>query len=148
MTTALTSPDANFRLNPEALEFVEVYLSNLNIEQTANELQISVERATDLLKQKEVQRFMDTIFLEQGYMNRFKLASILEKVVESKLEEAEESGVYTGKDLVEVLTLIHKIQMDHVKVSRESAPGKQTNVQVNNYGDNLGSLIDRIVKGE
>jgi hypothetical protein len=38
--------------------------------------------------------------------------------------------------------------MDHSKIMQENAPSKQTNVQVNNYGDNLGSLIDRIVKGE
>lgn len=148
MTTAITNPNETFRLNPEALEFVETYLSCLDVDQTANVLGINRETAVDLLKQKEVQRFMDTVFMEQGYMNRFKLSSILEKVIESKLEEAEETGIYSGKDLIDILTLVHKIQMDHAKVHREQAPSKQTNVQVNNYGDNLGNLIDRIVKGE
>lgn len=148
MTTAIANPSETFRLNPEALEFVEVYLQNLDLDQTANSLGIPRETAVELIKQKEVQRFMDTIFMEQGYMNRFKLSGILEKVIESKLEEAEESGVYTGKDLIDVITLLHKMQMDHAKIQRDSAPAKQTNVQVNNYGDNLGSLIDRIVKGE
>lgn len=148
MTTAITNPDETFRLNPEALEFVQTYLSCLDVDQTAESLGIKRETAVDLLKQKEVQRFMDTIFMEQGYMNRFKLSGILEKVIDSKLEEAEETGVYSGKDLIDILTLMHKIQMDHAKVHREQAPSKQTNVQVNNYGDNLGGLIDRIVKGE
>lgn len=147
MTTALTNPDENYKLNPEALEFVEVYLSTLNLNETANALSISREDAAGYLRQKEVQRFMDTIFMEQGYVNRFKLTSLLDTVIESKLEEAEETGVYSGKDLIDILTLMHKIQMDHHKV-QETGPSKQTNVQVNNYGDNLGSLIDRIVKGE
>lgn len=148
MTTALTNPEESYRLNPEALAFVEVYMSNLSLDETAQELQISKEDAAGYLKQKEVQRFMDTIFIEQGYMNRFKLTGLLETVIQSKLEEAEETGVYTGKDLIEILQFMYKIQSDHVKREEEKSPSKQTNVQVNNYGDNLGSLIDRIVKGD
>lgn len=148
MTTALTNPDESYRLNPEALAFVEVYMTNLDLGETAQALQISKEDAAGLLRQKEVQRFMDTVFIEQGYLNRFKLTGLLETVIQSKLEEAEETGVYTGKDLLDILQFMYKIQSDHVKREEEKGPSKQTNVQVNNYGDNLGSLIDRIVKGE
>lgn len=148
MTTALTHPDDTYKLNPEALDFVQTYLSCLNVSEAAETLGITKEEATKYLNQREVKRFMDTIFMEQGYMNRFKLSGILETVIQSKLEEAEETGVYTGKDLVDVLTLMHKIQMDHSKLAKEVAPVSQKNVQVNNYGDgNLGSLIEQIVKG-
>lgn len=147
MTTALTNPDEQYRINPEALAFVETYLSTLSVDETAKTLQISREEAVSYLKQKEVQRFMDTVFMEQGYMNRFKLTALVDKVIESKLEEAEETGVYSGKDLMDVLEFMHKMQTDHAK-RQDNSPSKQTNVQVNNYGDNLGGLIDRIVKGE
>lgn len=147
MTTALTNPDEQYRINPEALAFVETYLSTLSVDETAKTLQISREEAVGYLKQKEVQRFMDTVFMEQGYMNRFKLTALVDKVIESKLEEAEETGVYSGKDLMDVLEFMYKMQNDQSK-REDKTPGKQTNVQVNNYGDNLGGLIDRIVKGE
>lgn len=148
MTTALTNPDDTYKLNPEALDFVQTYLACLNVDEAADSLGISREEAAGYLNQREVKRFMDTIFMEQGYMNRFKLSGILETVINSKLEEADETGVYSGKDLVDILTLMHKIQMDHAKIAKETAPGTQNNVQVNNYGEgNLGSLIEQIVKG-
>lgn len=147
MSSALTT---DVKINPEALEFVQNYLSCLNIDEAAEMTGISHQDAVEFLKNKEVKRFVDTVFLEQGYLNRFKLVGILDKIVESKLQEAEETGVYSGKDLIDILTLIHKIGMDHAKIAQDpnNTPSKQTNVQVNNYGDNLGSLIDRIVKGE
>ena len=145
--TNITQSTESYALAPEALEFTEVYLQTLDLEQTAKALDISKEQAATFLNKREVKRFIDTVFAEQGYMNRFKLTGLLEKVIESKLEEAEETGVYTGKDLVDILTLMHKIQMDHAKVNAENGPSKQTNVQVNNYGDNLGKLMERIVTG-
>lgn len=148
MSTALTNPDDTYKINPEVLEFVQTYLSCLNIDEAAQAMSIPREDAVAYLNQKEVKRFMDTVFMEQGYLNRFKLAGLLETVIESKLEEAEETGVYTGKDLIDILTLMHKISMDHSKI-QNAKPDNQTNVQVNSYGDNnLGSLIDKIVKGE
>ena len=147
MATALTDPDQIFKLNPEVLDFVQNYLSCLNIDEAASMQGISREEAVACLNNKEVKRFMNTIFMEQGYMNRFKLVGLLETVIQSKLEEAEETGVYTGKDLVDILTLMHKIQMDHHKAESAKVAETQNNVQVNNYGDNLSGLIEKIVKG-
>lgn len=143
-TTALTDPNVTYSINPEFLEVVQTYLTTLSVDDTAEALAISKEDVIDCLKNKEVKTFINTVFLEQGYMNRFKLAGLLNTIIESKLEEAEESGIYTNKDLLEILTLVHKIQMDYAKMEQVSV--KQTNVQVNNY-NNLGSLIDRIVSG-
>lgn len=148
MANAITTPEENYRLNPEALEFVQVYMANFSLEETMDALDISREDAVYMLKQKEVQRFLDTVFYEQGYMNRFKLMKVLDKVVESKLEEAEESEVYSGKDLIEILKLIHTIQMDNRKADKDNVPGKQNNVQINSYGENLGTLMERIINGE
>lgn len=149
MSTALMSPDQTYKINPEALEFVQTYLSCLDLDEAANQLNITKDEASYFLNQKEVKRFIDTVFLEQGYMNRFKLSSILEDVIKSKLEEAAETGIYSGKDLIDILKFMHTMHMDHAKLMVEG-PKNQTNVQVNNSfgGDNLGSLIDRIIRGE
>ena len=151
MTQAIAQTTQSFKLSPEALEFTNVYLSCLDISETAKELGISREEAAGFLRKKEVKKFIDTVYMEQGYMNRFKLSAVLDKIIESKLAEALETEVYTGKDLLEVLTLAHKIQMDQAKIQKEEAPTRQTNVQVNNnnsFGENLGSLIDRVIQGE
>lgn len=135
-------------ISPEALEFTNTYLTTLDLEITAQELGISLEQASNYIEKAEVKKFINTVFLEQGYMNKFKITSLLEKIIVSKLEEAEETGIYSNKDLMEIVKLLHTIHMDHSKAERENSPSKQTNVQVNNYGDNLSSLVDRVIQGE
>jgi hypothetical protein len=76
------------------------------------------------------------------------LVGLLNKIIDSKLTEAEETGIYSNKDLLDILQTLHKINMDHEKLNAEKSPSKQTNVQVNNYGENLSSLLDRLVRGE
>lgn len=140
----LATTQESCKIDPESLAFVDVYLRHLDINETAEELNLSTTEVVDMLKKPEIKRFIDNVFIEQGYLNKFKLVSILDRIIESKLEEAEESGVYSGKDLVEILTLMHKIHMDH---SKQNVPSTQTNVQVNNNYGNLGTLIERIVNG-
>lgn len=142
----LTNPNETFSLSPEALAFTDVYLNTLDINETAKELEIPVEDATKFLAKKEVKRFIDTIFLEQGYMNKFALKGLLETAIKSKLEEAEETGVYTNKDLLDIVKLMHDMRKDELKLlEAQQAIGQQTNVQVNSYGDNLSSLISQLV---
>lgn len=135
------NPQESYKLSPEALEFTQVYLSNLNIRETANILDISIDEVNTFLRKKEVKRFLDNVFLEQGYTSRFKIKDVLTTIVESKLEEAEETGVYTGKDLLDVL----KMLMDLRKQETPQEAPQQTNVQINN---NLSSLISDLVNAE
>jgi len=147
-TNTLTDPDNNFKLSPEALDFTNVYLSTLDIVETAKQLEISPEEATSFLRKKEVKRFIDTIFLEQGYMNKFKLKGLLETAIESKIEEAIETGIYTSKDLFDLIKLMQDIRKDELKLLEVQQPTNQTNVQVNSYNDNLSSLIGKLVNPE
>ncbi len=82
-------------------------------------------------------------------MNRFKLVGLLGDIINSKLEEAAESGVYTNKDLLDVLKLMHEIRKDEIKLleMREgSSGGTQNNTQINNYGnDSLSALINNLM---
>ena len=92
-------------ISPEALEFTNTYLTTLDLEITAQELGISLEQASNYIEKAEVKKFINTVFLEQGYMNKFKITSLLEKIIVSKLEEAEETGIYSNKDLMEIVKL-------------------------------------------
>ena len=145
LVEAQQNPVAEYKLSPEALQISETYLSCLDITATAKNLDITVEEVTLFLNKKEVKRFLDQIFLSQGYMNRHKLSGILDKVIDSKLEEAEETGIYTNKDLLDVLTLISKIRQDELKILQANDKiGTQTNIQVNDASasSNLGKLIE------
>ena len=76
--------------------------------------------------------------------------------VERKLEEAEESQIYTNKDLADLLQKAHKMRMDEIKAMAELEKAKsssiknQTNVQINSempFGQgNYGKLMEKLLK--
>jgi phage baseplate assembly protein W len=96
--------------------------------------------------------------MDSGYRNRFKLAETLDKLIDQKLEEAEESEIYTNKDLADLLMMQHKIRMDEVKAQTESEKAKngniktQNNVQINTevpFGQgNYGNLMKKLLEAE
>ena len=55
-----------------------------------------------------------------GYRNKNNIASVLDEMIQSKLEEAQESGVYSSKDLADLLQMAHKMRMDEIKAQAES----------------------------
>ena len=55
------------------------------------------------------------MYLDTGYRNRNNIASLLDNIIASKLEEAEETGIYSKKDLSDLLTIAHKMRMDEIK---------------------------------
>lgn len=146
-------PDEQYYLSPESLQIVDTYLSCMNIDTTAQELGLDRQEVVNYLSKNEVKRFIGTVFLDQGYANRFKLQDVMEKIIESKLEEAEETEIYSSKDLVDILTLQHKITMEHMNMeiklieAQNKVPANQTNVQVNSYGDNFSNLLEKIING-
>ena len=96
------------------------------------------------------------MYLATGYRNRFKLANALDDIIERKLEEAEESQIYTNKDLADLLQMAHKMRMDEIKAMAELEKAKsssiknQTNVQINSempFGQgNYGKLMEKLLK--
>ena len=136
---------------PEDLEVLNAYLVCTNINETVRETGLPKDRVVAILNKREVKQVIDTVFLEQGYMNRFRMRDILDEIIESKLEEARETEEYTNKDLVDILALVHKISNDERKLQNEreklSKPTNQTNVQINDYGQNYGNLLERILDG-
>lgn len=149
--------EEDFNISPEHLEFAKTYLQTLSLEQTATYLGIPIEDATKMYRHKDVKTLIDTAFMESGYMNRHKLVNLMEKIIDSKLEEAQESEIYTDKDLVDLLEKMHKMRMDEMKaqsklmeleIQKNKKESPRTAVQVNNNTTNYGSLVDRILEGE
>ena len=96
------------------------------------------------------------MFLDTGYRNRFKLGQALDTLIEKKLEEAEESEIYSNKDLADLYALAHKMRMDEMKAQTELEKAKasqiktQNNVQINAevpFGQgNYGELMKKLLK--
>lgn len=134
-----------YKLDPEALEFTDVYLGTLDLEDTCRTLEITTEVGASFLRQKDVKRFIDQVFMEQGYFSRFKIQKVLNDIVNEKLEEALETGITTKYDLLDVIKMIQSLKESEHKMQQQTTNNKTTNIQ-NNYGNNLGSLMEKIKK--
>lgn len=133
-------------LAPENFDIANAWLTYGSIDEVAEQLMIPRHEVAVALNKAEVKRYLDAVYLDAGYRNRNKLASLMDRMIDAKIEEAEESGIYSKKDLVEILTLAHKMRMDEIKASKE-IPETTTNVNIANFGGGAyGDLMERLIK--
>jgi len=144
------------KMSPEGLEIANAYLELGNIQSVCMRLKIDENTAQEFLGKREIKAYIDQVYLDTGYRNRFKLASTLDDIIERKLDEAEESQIYTNKDIADLLSMAHKMRMDEIKAMAELEKAKasniknQTNVQINSelpFGQgNYGKLMEKLLK--
>jgi molybdenum cofactor biosynthesis enzyme len=140
-------------ISPEGLDVANKYLEIGSIDATAKAMCISPDKVVDLLNKTEVKRYVDSVYLDMGYRNRNKIAEIMGEMIESKLEEARDSEIYSSKDLADLLQMQHKMRMDEIKVQNDANNQNiknQTNVQINDAGfgvGNYGKLMEKLLKG-
>jgi len=151
MATQILNPDEEWKMSPEMQAVAESYLVTSDIRLTAQDLGIPKEKVTYYLNKPECKRFIDTIFLEQGYLNRHRLQDIMSEVMELKLEEMRESEMGSSKDIADLVMMLHKMRMDEAKTAGvgPAAPTTQTNVQINNgagFGENYNALLEKLIK--
>lgn len=153
MSTEIANPEEAYKISPEALEVASTYLELHDTKETALVLGIEPEKVNYYLRKPDVKRFIDTIFLEQGYMNRGKIQEVMDKLFEIKVEEMEDSEMGTKKDIVDLLTLQHKMRMEEIKALKDAQPAgthvkNQINVQQNapSFGTNYDSLVSALNK--
>lgn len=130
---------------PEWLEVANSYLITRSAQSTADNLAIPLHTVIECLARKDVRDYLNQIYLDTGYRNRDRLGQVLDKMIDAKLEEAEETGIYTSKDLLEIIALVHKMRMEELK----NAPveiKQQTNVQINDAsGTNYSKLMETLL---
>lgn len=133
-------------LTPECLDIANAYLTYGSAEETARQLQVPQEQVVHLLERKDVKDYITGIYLDRGFRNRHKIGQVLDEMINSKLEEAQESGIYTSKDLLELLQFAHKMRMDEIKAeSNHSGP----TVNIANFGHgNYGQLMERLLSND
>ena len=142
-------------ISPEGLEIANCYLQFGNIRAVTEFMGVSEDKVVELLNKREVKRYIDTVYLDLGYRNKNNIGSLLDEMIQSKLEEAQETGVYSSKDLADLLQMAHKMRMDEIKAQAEllkaesSQIKNQTNVQINEslpFGQgNYGKLMEKLL---
>ena len=145
------------KMSPEGLEVANTYLQLGNITEVCQELSLDENTVSEFLNKREIKQYIDQVYLDTGYRNRFKLANTLDNIIEEKLAEAEESQIYTNKDLADLLQMAHKMRMDEIKAMAELEKAKtpaykQTaNIQINElpFGQgNYGRLMEKLLVEE
>ena len=79
------------RISPEGLEVANAYLELGNIPAVCARLKVQENEVSEVLAKREVKGYIDQVYLDTGYRNRFKLAEALDDLIDRKMEEAEES---------------------------------------------------------
>ena len=144
-------------ISPEGMEVANSYLTLGNIKGVCEYLSVSENKVVDILNRREVKKYIDTVYLDTGYRNKNNIGTLLDEMIQSKLEEAQESGVYSSKDLADLLQMAHRMRMDEIKAQAElekasaSSIRNQTNVQINEgvpFGEGIyGKLMDKLLNG-
>lgn len=146
------------QLAPEALEVANAYLQLQDARAVATELGLPVEVVTDQLGRREVKRYIDQVFFDTGYNNRFLMRRAMDALIKQKFAELDESQTGSSKDIAELLQLSHKMSMDLLdreiqleKIrSQPGGPQKQVNVQINEGldGSKYSQLVQRLISGD
>ena len=141
-------------ISPEGLDVANAYLQFGNIRAVCEFLSLPEYKVAEMLGTREVKKYIDTVYLDTGYRNRDTLGRLMDDIIHKKLEEAEETDVYSSKDLVDILHLAHKMRMDelNLQIKHDSSSTNiknQTNVQVNGLGhdgSNYGKLMKELME--
>jgi DNA-binding CsgD family transcriptional regulator len=155
MTTHL--PAETVRISPEALEVANAYLQLNDARLVAQELDLDPETVTNLLARREVKTYIDSVFFDSGYNNRFLMRRAMDALIKQKFQELEESQTGSTKDIAELLQMSHKMSMDLLdreiqleKARTATGPQKQVNVQINEGldGSKYSQLVQKLITGE
>jgi hypothetical protein len=153
-TLPTNTPAEIIDISPEALEVANCYLQNQSIPKVADDLGIPVEVVTQYLARREVKSYIDSVFMDLGFNNRFKLRRAMDALLAKKFQELDEAGIGSNKDIAELMALSHKMSMEEMdrqialKKLEQGGPKMQTNIQINENGSNYGSLIERLINNQ
>lgn len=152
------APAEVLNIAPEALEIANCYLQCQDARAVAEELEMSVDVVSNYLARREVKAYINQVFFDMGFNNRFKMRRAMDAILAKKFSEMEEADTGSSKDIAELMALSHKmsielldreIQLEKLRTER-SGPTNQVNVQINEGGDGTkyGALISKLMGGD
>ena len=135
LNDALSAPE----LDPQHLVVANEILSGKSIPQISEMTGLSNDQVTAIAERGEIKRYVDSVYMSQGYLNRVRRMQVINRVIDEKMAEAAETGVFSKRDLLDWLKLLNDMDRD----SRPKAP--TTAVQVNNHTNNYSSLMQDLL---
>lgn len=132
-------------LTAEILDITQLYIDcGLSMQETADRAGLSLQEVSETISHPQAKAYINDVYLDTGYRNRAKIGLLLDKIIESKIEDAEETEQWSDMDLAELLKLAHKIRMDEAKLD---SPNTQVNIA--NFGDsNYANLVQKLLNGK
>lgn len=125
-------------LDPVVLALANDYLSGKGVGEIADEYGISEDRVTAVIEKKEVKNYIDSVFATQGYLSRIKRINLINQVIDQKIQEAVETGIYSKKDLLDWMK--HLQEVETALKPKQSGPAVA--VQINNYDKLMKDLME------
>ena len=125
-------------LDPVMLALANDYLSGKGIDELADEYGISEDRVTSVIEKKEVKNYIDSVFATQGYLNRIKRINLINAVIDQKIQEAVETGIYSKKDLLDWMKHLQEVETG----LKPKTQGPAVAVQINNYDKLMRDLME------
>lgn len=157
LPTTNVAPAEVLEISPEALEVANCYLQLQDARAVASELDIAPEMVARILGRREVKAYVNQVFMDMGFNNKYKMRSLMDTLIKKKLTDMEEAQVGSSKDISELIALSHKMSMELMdkeialeKVRAESSLKSQVNVQINEGlgdGTKYGALISKLLAG-
>jgi len=126
-------------LDPVVLALANDYLSGKAVHEIAEEYGISEDRVTAVIEKKEVKNYIDSVFATQGYLNRIKRINLINSVIDQKIQEAVETGIYSKKDLLDWMKHLQEVE---TSLKPKQAQGPAVAVQINNYDKLMKDLME------
>lgn len=148
------APASVVEISPEALEIANAYLQLQDVRAVADEVGVSLDLVNTVLGRREVKAYINQVFFDTGFNNRYKMRAAMDAVLRKKFQEMEEGDVGSNKDIAELLALSHKMTVELLdreialeKLKTENTLKSQVNVQINENGDGTryGALIAKLI---
>ena len=125
-------------LDPVVLAIANDYLAGHDISKLSEEYGITEDRVTSVIEKKEVKSYIDSVFATQGYLNRIKRINLINRVIDQKIEEAMETGIYSKKDLLDWMKHLQEVETG----LKPKNNGPAVAIQVNNYDKLMKDLMN------
>lgn len=146
-----TTPAETLEISPEALEVANTYLQLQDMDKAADELGMPIEMVSQILGRREVRAYVDNVFMNVGFNNRFKIRAAIDAIIKKKFQELQESDMGSTKDIADLIALSHKMSMEEydkiIKLEqlKQANIKNQLNVQINDgVGD--GSKYSQLIQ--
>lgn len=125
-------------LDPVLLAIANDYLAGKSVDTIADEYGVSQDRVTSVIEKREVKQYIDNVFATQGYLNRARRIALINSVIDQKVQEAVETGIYSKKDLLDWMKHLSDVEA----TLKPQAKGPAVAIQVNNYDRLMKDLLE------